>query len=347
MSLSKKSPWVVLAGLPLLLAACRQTPAEPTATQMDPNAVFTAAAQTANAKLTEIAAITPTQPLPTLSPTSPLPTATNTATLAATTATQPPIVGGAADQLEFVTDVTVPDGTSFRPGETFKKTWRLKNIGTSTWTTAYQLVFTSGAQMGGPSSTPLPNQVPPGQTIDLSLDLTAPDDPGNYFGFWMLRNANGTNFGLGPSADQPFYIEINVVAGTAAASATSTTTGPTATAGTNVTAIATSTSAAGAVVSAPAITVDNANVQGACPHTFNFTTQFTLASAATVTYRLEAEVGYAIELPAPTTASLPAGTQTVPYSLTFTASTNGWARLHVTAPDDVVSNQVTFTLTCQ
>ena len=39
------------------------------------------------------------------------------------------------DQAQFVSDLTVPDGSSFAPGATFTKTWRLKTIGTCTWTT--------------------------------------------------------------------------------------------------------------------------------------------------------------------------------------------------------------------
>lgn len=44
------------------------------------------------------------------------------------------------DWAQFITDVTVPDGTKYEPGETFEKTWRLKNIGTCTWTISYSLV---------------------------------------------------------------------------------------------------------------------------------------------------------------------------------------------------------------
>jgi len=45
--------------------------------------------------------------------------------------------------------VTVPDGWLITPGLVFKKTWRLKNIGTCTWTRNYSLVFAGGEQMGG------------------------------------------------------------------------------------------------------------------------------------------------------------------------------------------------------
>ena len=31
---------------------------------------------------------------------------------------------------QFIADVTIPDGTHFTPGAAFKKTWRIRNIGT-------------------------------------------------------------------------------------------------------------------------------------------------------------------------------------------------------------------------
>ncbi len=117
------------------------------------------------------------------------------------------------DRAQFVADVTVPDGTSFASGATFTKTWRLKNVGTCTWTTSYALVFSSGDQLGGPASVNLPKQVAPGQTVDLSLSLTAPGTAGHYLGNWMFKNASGSTFGLGLNADKPWWVEINVTGG--------------------------------------------------------------------------------------------------------------------------------------
>jgi len=65
-------------------------------------------------------------------------------------ASTPPPAG--CDRAQFISDVTVPDGTTFAPGAAFNKTWRLKNVGTCTWTTSYSLVFDSGEKMGGPDS---------------------------------------------------------------------------------------------------------------------------------------------------------------------------------------------------
>jgi hypothetical protein len=114
------------------------------------------------------------------------------------------------DWVTFVKDVSIPDGTKFSSGDTFTKTWRLKNRGTCTWTPDYMLVFASGDQMGGTTAVRLPGYVSPGQTVDVSVTLTAPAKRGHYVGYWMLRNPAGTLFGFGDSANKAFYVDINV-----------------------------------------------------------------------------------------------------------------------------------------
>lgn len=143
-----------------------------------------------------------------------------------------PVPGSGCDKAQFVADVTVPDGTVFAPGATFKKTWRLKNIGTCTWTTGYSLVFSNGEKMGGPTSAPFPTAVAPGQTVDLTVNLTAPTASGTFRGNWMLSNATNQVFGIGTGANNPFWVEIKVTGGPTVtpgtpASPTPTATGPT------------------------------------------------------------------------------------------------------------------------
>jgi hypothetical protein len=297
--------------------------------------VLTAAAPNAAARMAAEATSQPS-PLPATITTSPTAaTQTITATLAASptgnlTPAPSPVAGG-TDKAEFVADVTVPDGSVFRPGESFTKTWQLKNTGTATWTPTYTLVFMSGNQMGDTVSVPLPKNVPPGETVDASVSLTAPSQAGNYFGFWILRSAGQKNFGVGPNNDQPVYVEINVQAGSGQGTPAATL--PPGTSGNSVKDVS--------------IAVDNAAFEGSCPHSFNFIAKFTLTRPATVTYRLEAETGFPLDLPAPVTGALDTGTYTLNYALEFSDAVNGWARFHVTAPEDVTSNQATFTLECQ
>ena len=130
---------------------------------------------------------------------------------AVTVSVYPAAAASTCNWAQFITDVTVPDGTNVRAGLTFTKTWRLKNIGTCTWTTSYTLVFSSGDQLGGPSSVNLKNSVAPGQTVDLSVNLTAPGTAGHYIGFWQLKSASGALFGLGSSANKAWWVDFNVL----------------------------------------------------------------------------------------------------------------------------------------
>jgi hypothetical protein len=112
-----------------------------------------------------------------------------------------------ADDSEFVSDVTVPDGTTFEPGNVFRKIWRIRNSGTCTWDAGYRVMFLSGDRMSGPRSTPLgsldrgtasPPLLPtvrPGEEIELSVTLIAPSEEGTYRGEWQLFAPDGTPFG--------------------------------------------------------------------------------------------------------------------------------------------------------
>ncbi|MFQ5943894.1 MAG: NBR1-Ig-like domain-containing protein, partial [Anaerolineales bacterium] len=95
-------------------------------------------------------------------------------------------------------------------GETFEKIWRLRNEGTCTWTTDYDVIFDGGNIMAGPPSAPLPSNVPPGSTVDIEVSLTAPGSDGTHRGDWKLRTPDGLAFGLGDEGETPFFVQIVV-----------------------------------------------------------------------------------------------------------------------------------------
>jgi hypothetical protein len=128
-------------------------------------------------------------------------------------APQPVLAQSTCDWAQFVADVSIPDGTNFTAGAAFTKTWRLKNIGTCTWSTSYTLVFVDGTQMGAPASVSLPNSVAPGNTVDVSVSMTAPSANGLYRGNWQLKNASAAMFGIGVYANRSFWVEIRVGGG--------------------------------------------------------------------------------------------------------------------------------------
>ncbi len=204
-----------------LLSAC--APAATSAPQTQgPDAVYTAAAQTvvaqitqstgatavaqltqsagatAVAQLTQIASAPTATPIP--APPTPLPPATPTETQVALP----------CDAAQFLGDVTVSNGSLFPPGAAFVKTWRIQNTGSCSWTPAYSLVFAGGDILDKVTEVPFPQNVDPGQYLDLSLSLVAPRDPGVYTGQWLLRKPSGGIFGVGPNGQDPLVVRIGV-----------------------------------------------------------------------------------------------------------------------------------------
>jgi hypothetical protein len=193
------------------------------------------------------------------------------------------------------------------------------NTGQTTWTTAYSLVFVSGEQMGGPASIPLKIEVQAGRVVDISVDLTAPEKTGSYKGNWRLRNAAGQVFG------DIVYVQIDVVEGGGAAS----------------------TQPATGKVKSVSLSVKKDSYTGNCPHTFTFIADITIKGEATVTFKLELGGGITTPATATETTTFSEGTVQLTFTPEFTASGSGWARLHITSPNDITSNTVEFTLTCQ
>jgi hypothetical protein len=205
--------WLFLAMLLLVLAACAGrgvtgTPAS------DPNVVYTHIWETVAVGQTQTSAyVPPTQAAtdtlsvtqtsrptntPLISPT-PQPTdASGTAAPAVTATHAPAPQGSSCDKAEFVSDVTIADGTVVPAGQPFVKTWRIKNTGTCKWTEDYVLVFGwggDGTNWKTAGSTHFSKAVNVGETIDVSIEIDAPTNAGTYGGFFATQNADGVSFG--------------------------------------------------------------------------------------------------------------------------------------------------------
>lgn len=167
------------------------------------NGLYTASAQTLEVVQTQPPAQTTTPGSP--NTVTPLPVITTPAPTQV-----PPTATPRCDAAEFVGDVTFPDGSLVNRGTNFTKIWKLKNVGTCSWTTSYALVFTSGDLMGGPVTAALPRNVNPGETAEIQVTLTSPALNGTYRGYWKLRNAAGFQFGIGPQAETAFWVDIKV-----------------------------------------------------------------------------------------------------------------------------------------
>lgn len=144
---------------------------------------------------------------------TPIPEVTLAPTLAITAS------ANCTDSAVLLRDVTIPDGTSVKAGETFTKTWEFKNNGTCPWVN-YKLTFASGDQMNAPLSAPIPDTAPK-STIQISVKLTAPAADGNYTGNFTLNDSSGKAIPIG--IEKTFWVK--VVVGTGGASPQSTSVG--------------------------------------------------------------------------------------------------------------------------
>lgn len=187
----KKGLLISLSLAALVLSACGLSEAD---VQSTVTAAQGFAVGTVHAQYTEFALLTPSA-TNTMPPTS-TPAFTATPALTATVGTGAGGgTGSTCDVMTFVADVTVSDGEEIAAGTAFTKTWSVRNDGTCDWSTAYQVLYSSGDQMGGPSSQALPAAITVGATGNISVNLIAPATAGTYTGWWAIANASGQAFG--------------------------------------------------------------------------------------------------------------------------------------------------------
>jgi hypothetical protein len=192
----------------LFITGCSAAaPATPT---VDPNAIYTQAAQTVVVQLTQVAALTPSAtptkqptatnpPKPTATPAptnTPVPALPNAANPSPTTKPQGPGLateapsGVAGDHCAYMSQ-GMADGSVVGKGEKFQMFWSLKNTGTSTWDTGYSFVFKGGAQMWGQTVVKLDHKVKPGEKAEFYVRQEAPVYPGKYNTYWKMVNPSG------------------------------------------------------------------------------------------------------------------------------------------------------------
>jgi hypothetical protein len=97
------------------------------------------------------------------------------------------------DASAFVADITLPDCSHVRRGQTATKVWRLKNVGTVPWT-GYSLRRLDFPQQRSQCQTisdvPI-NDTAAGALVDIRTEITAPKNPGFCFARFKMVDASG------------------------------------------------------------------------------------------------------------------------------------------------------------
>jgi hypothetical protein len=132
--------------------------------------------------------IAPTAPLPTLTPVPaiyiPAPTATLTPTLE----------GPCANDLQFISDLTIVDGTVVSAGSAIDKQWLVQNSGACHWDATYRLKWIGGDPLGAEQEQTLyPARA--GTQATLRILFTAPTFAGTYESSWQAVAPDGNLFG--------------------------------------------------------------------------------------------------------------------------------------------------------
>ena len=130
---------------------------------------------------------------------------------------RPTNIPDCTNSASFVTDVTIPDNSEIVGNTTFIKTWRVMNTGTCIWASDYTLTNYAEEQMSAPASVPLALTYP-GETVDISVPLIAPNSVGTHKGYFVIKNPAGLIMKI--NSDSRLWLVIDVKNTVAAVAAT-------------------------------------------------------------------------------------------------------------------------------
>jgi hypothetical protein len=107
------------------------------------------------------------------------------------------------DNLHYLQDLTIPDGSQVTPGSTLDKQWLVENNGTCNWDHAYRLRLIAGPDMGAPVEQAL-YPARSGTQAVIRIQFAAPSEANTYRSAWQAYDPQGIPFG------DPIFIEIVV-----------------------------------------------------------------------------------------------------------------------------------------
>lgn len=99
------------------------------------------------------------------------------------------------NDLTFLEDVTVPDGSYYAPGDEIGKVWLVENSGTCNWDSNYRILFLDGDAMGADVEQAL-FPARSGAEAEIRINFTVPQQPGLTISRWQAYSPEGEPFGI-------------------------------------------------------------------------------------------------------------------------------------------------------
>ncbi|MCL4273960.1 MAG: hypothetical protein KJZ77_08830 [Anaerolineales bacterium] len=200
----KRILFSTFAMLALMLACVPALPTLPSAPEplptFDPNSLQTAIVQTADAAATQTGLVQPPTSTPTSTP-RPTHTATETPTptfiflLPTLTFTNTPvtIVPVSADYACQVFSQTPENNSIIARGANFDAKWEVVNVGVKEWDrNSMDYLYISGSRIHRQPLYDFEVNVAPRASVELTVSMRAPSDPGSYSTTWRIRVGSTT-----------------------------------------------------------------------------------------------------------------------------------------------------------
>jgi len=111
------------------------------------------------------------------------------------------------DDAAFISDLSLPDGSTAEPGDELSKQWSVQNTGTCDWGPDYRLMPIPPNPLADSSPVALYPAKAGTQAI-WQVTIRVPDSEGEIIGRWQARNPDGVAFG------QEVYVVLQVTSPT-------------------------------------------------------------------------------------------------------------------------------------
>jgi len=199
--LSRKTKILVwFTALAVIMACVPVLSAPPPAPTLDPGAINTYIAETANAASTQTAQAAPTSTPTATSTSTPRPSDTPEPTVTSfvwivkspTNQISAALTAGSLRSSENYACLPITmdpsNWESFPPRKNFEATWRVKNIGKKAWDKEdVDFVYSSGDKFHKVSGYDFKKTLEPGVIGDLTVAMQSPKNPGNYTTTWAIK----------------------------------------------------------------------------------------------------------------------------------------------------------------